>query len=256
MTAVADHPAPAAAADEAMRSEPGHLIRISANLLPEEIVAARRLVRLKRKLVVGLAGLVVVLVTGYGYSWWQTNNTQGDLANEEFASQQLTRQLQAFTPLVDAQTKTTLIRSELATAMTNDLQWTKLIGTLNQSAGSTVQITSMDAQITADSANGALVPDANPLNDSGLQVVGNLTLTGSANDYRTVAAFVDTLSTVKGLAVVDPAEVTTDHGNVTFSVTLSLTTDALGGRFSAPANTGTSGGAISPTAPAAPTGGQ
>ena len=207
MTAVMDAPAGVPAA-EPVDTEPVQLVRIRANLLPDEVIAARRLSKLKRRLGIAIAAIVVFLAAVYAYSWWQTNNAQDDLASVQFDTQNMTAKVQNFGPLVDAQAKTAQIQAQLKESMTNDLQWSKLMATLNESAGSSVQITSFAAQITAGGAAGAVAADPNPLNTSGLVVVGNLNLTGTAADYRTVAAFVDTLSTVKGLAVVDPAQVT------------------------------------------------
>jgi Tfp pilus assembly protein PilN len=253
MTALLDSPNPAPPSPEPGGQGGFHLQRISANLLPDEIIAARRLSRLKRKLALAVVVLVVLLVLGYGYSWWQTRQSNDALAAEQFTTTQLTAQVQKFAPLVQAQGETTTIKTKLAAAMTDDLPWSKLLATLQKSAGSAVAIDSLTATVSEEDVS----TDVNPLNDTGLQIIGDIKLTGSGPDYRTIASFVDCLSTVKGLAVVDPAQVAVDGRQLTFNVTLSLTTDILGGRFSLPtpvappASTGTT------TAPASqPTGGQ
>jgi Tfp pilus assembly protein PilN len=241
MTVVMNKPAdvPVAAEPDA----PVRFVRIRANLLPDEIVAARRLSRLKRRMGVGIGALAVLLAAGYGYSWWQTSKAEDSLATAQFQTNDLTSKLTSFEPLIAAQTQTTQIRSELSTAMADDLQWSKLIASVSKAAGGQLVVTSFGGTISAS-------VEASPLNNSGQQIVGTLTISGNTPDYRSVASFVDTLSTLKGLAVVDPATVSGGaHGEYTFSVTVSLTTDALGGRFTvAPV-------APAPVAPGTTTGG-
>ncbi|HEY2272184.1 MAG TPA: hypothetical protein VGH30_05390 [Jatrophihabitantaceae bacterium] len=245
MTALLDSPNPAPPSPEPGGQGGFHLQRISANLLPDEIIATRRLSQLKRKIALGIALLVALIAVGYGYSWWQTRQASDNLASEQFATDQLTTQQQKFAPLVQAQADTESIKSKLTLAMTDDLQWANLMAILQKSAGPDVTISSLIGSVDADAAAAI-----QPLNNTGLQLVGTLKVSGTATDYRSVAAFVDRLSLVKGLAVVDPASVTDDGKQLTFNVSLSLTTDALGGLFKAvtpPATTEPS---------AAPTGGQ
>jgi hypothetical protein len=151
----------------------------------------------------------------------------------------MTAQLTKFQPLIEAQTRTTQIRGELSTAMAGDLQWSKLIASVSKAASGKLVANSFSGNVNLTGS------ELNPLNTSGQQIIGTFTISGTTPDYRSVAAFVDTLATIKGLVVVDPASVAGDHGSYTFSVTLSLTTDALGGRFnvpSAPATTSTTPG--------------
>jgi Tfp pilus assembly protein PilN len=240
MTVVMNKPA-----DELLAVEPSappRFVRIGAKLLPDEIIAARRLARLKRRLGAAICALVVLLAAGYAYSWWQTSKAQDNLVSAQFQTSGMSSKLTSFQPLIEAQTSTTGIRSELATVMADDVQWSRLMANVDKAANGKVVVTSFTGIV------GAAGAVANPLNTSGLTIIGTSTISGNASDYRSVAAFTDTLSTVKGLVVVDPASVAGDHGNYTFSVTLSLTTDALGGRFNAPpvtpapATTGTTTG--------------
>jgi hypothetical protein len=84
------------------------------------------------------------------------------------------------------------------------------------------------------------------LNQTGQQPVGNLTIDGTAPDKNTVAAFVDGLATVPGLAAPYPASVASIVGGhqVTFTVNVIVTSSALGGRYAAATTSGnaTSGG--------------
>jgi hypothetical protein len=222
MTVVMNKPPDAPVVPEPVASE--RFVRIQANLLPDEIVATRRLTRLKRKLGAGLGALVILLAAGYAYSWWQTSKAEDDLATAQFESTDMSSKLTTFGPLIQAQTSTSQIRSELSMAMTDDLSWSKLIASVSKAASGSLVVTAFSGSMTA-------VDASNPLNNSGQLIVGALTISGNTPDYRSVASFVDTLSTIKGLAVVAPASMSRNSGTYTFAVTVALTTDALGGRF-------------------------
>lgn len=72
------------------------------------------------------------------------------------------------------------------------------------------------------------------LNQSGVTPVGTLAITGTAREKRAIAAFVDKLGSMRGLATPYLASVSTDaSGVLTFTVDVVVTTDALGGRFAA-----------------------
>jgi Tfp pilus assembly protein PilN len=213
-------------------------IRVFANLLPDEIVAARRLGTLKRRLVIGLAGLVAVLVLFEGFSWVQTHNAGSSLSSSASRTKTLQRQLQGFQPLIDAQSKSVQIQSTLTSIMKGDLQWKSLLSAVRAAAPSGVTVVSVNASvsaITASQSGQAQAAGGLPvLNQTGDEVVGNITVSGTATSKDAVAAFADALSKVKGLAVPFPASITATTANMTYSVQVLLTSQVLGGRYSAP----------------------
>ena len=72
------------------------------------------------------------------------------------------------------------------------------------------------------------------------QAYGTVAINGSAPSKGAVAAFVDRLAGIRGLAAAFPASVAGSNGQFTFSVNVLLTSDALGGRFAL--KTSTTGG--------------
>ena len=79
------------------------------------------------------------------------------------------------------------------------------------------------------------------LNETCTPAVGQLTVSGTAPDKRTVAAYADELATVKGLAAPLVSTVQVQQHGVTFTVTAVSTSDALGGRYAAPTTSPTGG---------------
>jgi hypothetical protein len=204
-------------------------VGIHANLMPEEVLAGRRLHALKRKLALGLVSLVALLLAGYGLSWVQTESSQSDLHNEQGRAGTLAKTMQTYQPLMAAQAKATGIVSTLSTIMAGDLQWQGLIGSLAKVAPSGTQLTAFSASVgPATTTTGIGV-----LNQTGEAAVGQLTLTGTATDKNAVAAFVDKLTTVPGIASPFVTSVTGAKGSLTFSISALITSKALGGRFTA-----------------------
>ena len=238
MTALATPPAPAT------RPRPGdeaRVVLVTANLLPEEVVAGRRLRTLQRNIVFGLFGLVVLLIAIYSVSWWQTENSRSGLADEQQRTTVLQNRLKDYGPLLQAQSQAAGITQTLSTVMARDLSWRDLINRLETQAHGDVAITGVSGALADPAAGtGTDASGLSLLNDSGKAVVGTLTITGTSHDKRSLAAFVDRLGSVRGVTVPLPASVTSVQGsNLAYSINALITADALGGRFT---QTSTAGG--------------
>jgi type IV pilus assembly protein PilN len=229
MTALATPPAPAT------RPRPGdeaRVVTVFADLLPEEVVAGRRLRALQRNIVFGLFGLVVVLIAVYAVSWWQTENSRTNLNDQQQRTSALQDRLKDYGPLLAAQTQAAGISQTLSTLMANDLSWRDLINRLQKQSHGDVVITGVTGSVADPSAGTATAPSGLALlNDTGKTVVGTLTITGGSHDKRSLAAFVDRLASVRGMTVPLPASVTAAQDTLTYSISALITADALGGRF-------------------------
>ena len=237
-------PTPAPAAAPAAATPAGlRAVGVFANLMPDEVVASRRARVVKRYVLLGLAAVLFLLATAFGLTWWQTQSAQGDLSAAQDQATALQHRQREFQPLVTAQGQSTQIHTILGKLMVGDLQWTHLLDTVRASAKG-ISITGLTGAVTVGAA--APVTGApgtsggiTVLNQTGQLQVGTMTISGIARDKNAVAAFVDTLGKVPGLAAAFPASVASTNGKLTFSVEVILTSDALGGRFTPkPATTG------------------
>jgi Tfp pilus assembly protein PilN len=227
MTALATPPAPAT------RPRPGdeaRVVTVFANLLPDEVVAGRRLRALQRNIVFGLFGLVVVLIAVYALSWWQTENSRTDLGDQQQRTTALQNRLKDYGPLLKAQTEAAGISQTLSTLMANDLPWRDLINRVQKQAHGDVVVTGVTGSVI-DPTSGTGPSGLALLNDTGKTVVGTLTITGTSHDKRSLAAFVDRLAAVRGMTVPLPASITAAQSPLTYSISALITADALGGRF-------------------------
>jgi Tfp pilus assembly protein PilN len=212
-------------------------VEVRANLLPDEVLSARQGVIVRKRVLLGIAVLVVLLIGWFGYSRWQTSSARSDLDNLQSQNLALQSQQQQFQPLVEAQTNVAAIKTELAQAMTGDLSWKTLLATLRSSAPSGLQLTNVSAQTTPSGSAGTGQPTV------GAQPVGTANLTGTANSKAAVAAYADRLAKAKGLATPLITNVAAaSQSSVTFSITVVITSDALGGRYSTAPPNPTAGG--------------
>lgn len=229
MTALATPPVPST------RPRPGdeaRTVTVFANLLPEEVVAGRRLRGLQRNIVAGLAGLIVLLIGVYAFSWWQTENSRADLSGQQQRTTVLQNRLKDYAPLLAAQAQAAGIGQTLTTLMTNDLSWRDLINRMEQQAHRDVVITGVTGTVIDPTATTTTPSGLELLNESGQKVAGTLTITGTSHTKSALAAFVDRLGAVRGVTVPLPASVTAAAGSLTYSINALITADALGGRFS------------------------
>lgn len=241
MTVLDTPPAPPPAPTPA--PAPARTADIYTNLMPYEIIAARRTRQAQRRVLIGLLGVFVLVVVSFAATWLQTHNAQSTLSDEKAKTKSLMTKQKSFDALVTAQNETIRIRATLRSLMVGDVQWTPLLQHLQESAPTGVKLTNATGTITSGAAGsassgGSAAGGLDVLNNTGEQPIGTLTITGTAPDKNSVAAMVDKLSSVDGLAAPFPANVAGVKGNVTFSINVILTSKLLGGRFSPTPATG------------------
>jgi Tfp pilus assembly protein PilN len=233
---------PAPAPGPASPVQTNRFVSIRANLLPTEIADKRRLRQLKRRSGLSLVALVAVLLAWFVFAWLQTTTTKSSLSSAQHRNRSLLAQEQQFGPVVTAQAQSAAIRSELAQLMTGDVNWTTMLRKLRAAAPAGVQISTVTASISPQAVNATSGGGIGVLNQTGQLPVGQLTITGSAPDKNSVAALVDRLTKVPGLAAPFPASVSGQAGTVTYTANMLITSEVLGGRYASSSGSATTGG--------------
>lgn len=206
-----------------MTAEP---LTIAANLLPPEIVAARRLRRVRRA-VVGALGVLVILLGGwYTDASYQAARARADVRTAEADVAGLGRQQSAFAEVTGTQAQSQAISAQLAALLAGDLRWSRLLAALQQAAPKDVQLTSLSGAVGTADAAGPRLPAG-----SAEKAVGTITLSGTGAGKPTVAAYVDVLAKVPGLANPYLSDASVQDGAVQFTVRLDIVASALGGRY-------------------------
>jgi len=231
----------------APRPTPGgvRVAMIRANLMPDEVLIARRTEVLRRHILIGLAGVLALLIAWYGFTWLSTKSSENDLEDATHRTAALQAQQNKFAPLVAVQGQASTIQSQLHNLMAGDVQWRTMLANLRAKAGAGVQVTNVTSTLSVGGVGVTAGATTGPglLNVSGKQAIGTLTVQGTAGTKSEIAGFVDRLASVKGLAAPLLQSVTTTTGKgYTFTVAAVLTTDALGGRYTPPATAPTTNG--------------
>ena len=209
------------------RREGLRFVAVRADLLPDEIVSARQVVAVRRRVIAGLAMVATLLIGWFALSWWQTTQATSVLDDALHRRDALQHQQTEFAPLVAAQNEVSAIHGRLQHLMASDVPWTKLIATLRAQEPGGLRLTNITAALNSATTGAPPIT----LNQTGRPTIGQLTLTGIAGSKAAVAQYTDELARVHGLTAPLITSVTSTGGAVTFTVNVLITSDALGGRF-------------------------
>jgi Tfp pilus assembly protein PilN len=213
------------------------VLTISADLLPAEIVAARRARRTRNGVLI-----VLVLVLAALGGWFLLADRDLRQANDELAdagrqTSALQREQAKHSQVVTVKNDTDAISGQLRTLLGSDLPWATLLDTL--------RTTGTAAGVKVEGVSGTLNSEADKASPTGLpsstdaSTIGKITITGSAGDKPSVARYVDSLGALTTVANPYLTSVTQDKQNgVTFSLSIDITSEALCGRFTTACKTG------------------
>jgi hypothetical protein len=211
------------------------LLSISATLLPEEVIAARR-ARRTRSWVIVVVILVACLLGAFYYLVRQdTRAADEELTAATAQVSDLQRAQRAYGDVVDVQNDTAMLSKQLKTAMASDLDWAALLDQL-RAVGDTagVSVIGINGALQDTSASpGTALPSTTTA-----VPIGSAVVTGTGPDKRAVAAYVDALAQQSVLANPYLTNVTTTKDGVTWTLRVDIAQSALCGRFGATCETG------------------
>ncbi|GII04162.1 hypothetical protein Pta02_61700 [Planobispora takensis] len=201
-------------------------------------MAARRGRRVRAIVLSALSVFVLALAGWYVFAGYQTAAKEEELVSAEAEVQRLTHDQNEFSELVTTQSEAETINGQLSALLATDTQWADLLSATRKAAPDGVAVTGITGKVDDPAAGETTASEDALPNTSGKELVGELTITGTGEDKKTVAAYVDALGKVTGLGnplLTDAHEM--DPG-VDFTVHVDITGSALGGRFSADAKKG------------------
>jgi len=173
------------------------------NLLPPEILAARRFRRLQRQ----LAGIVLsVLLLGAAAGAWAQSGVlaaRSDLAQVQAQTQGLMQQRARYAEVPKALAELDAARAAREGALRSDVLWYQFLGDLavNTPAGTELTTVSVVMSPPAASGTGASTSaSAGTATTGTLTRLGEVKVTGRALRFRDVATWLETVTQVHGLA--------------------------------------------------------
>jgi hypothetical protein len=206
------------------------VLTISANLLPDEIVAGRRARQARGLVLVALLVVVALLAGWFLYANHQVSLADNDLNDVTSQVTTLQHSQGKYQDVVDTQNETATISKQLKSLLGNDLPWSTLLSTL-RSTGTASGVTVLGVIGTLDAANAGGTTTGTLPSASGVTSIGTITLTGSGPDKPSIAKYVDNLGKLTMVANPYLTTATQAEANVTFSITLNITSKALCGRY-------------------------
>jgi Tfp pilus assembly protein PilN len=203
---------------------------IGADLLPVEIIDTRRTRKVRRTVITAVAGFTVFLAAWYGLALFETSTATDNLTQAEDNVQALTRQQRDYTELVGLQAESKKVNQQLQSLLGDDLQWSRLLSSLQAVAPAGISVTGVTAALKVAS----VTPGTNtemPTGASGTPI-GTVTITGKGSSKTVIAAYVDALAKVPGVANALPGDISQQQAGLSFSVHMDITKAVLGGRYS------------------------
>jgi hypothetical protein len=248
-------------------SKQSRIPHIRVNLLPPEIIHARRQRRVGRITIALVLTLMAGLIGWYAQASQEISSAQERLGRMQDQLQQATTQQKSFAELINAQGESLRISTQLSNLIASDLAWSTLITKLQQVAPTGVSVTGVFASLldssipgtssgTGDSADTTTESAADTTTaqqpgaasggqTSNTKIVASLTITATASNKSVAADYVDALETVEGMANPFVSDALRQEGILRFTVRFDITRVALTGRYSkqptAKQSTGTGG---------------
>ena len=206
------------------------------NLLPPEIAERRRARVIRVGMGAAVAASVVVVAAAYLMAHSSATSAQSDLEAAQSQNTLLRAQVAKFAGDESLRAQRDAQQTMLQTAMAPEIQWSHYLNDLSLRIPNNNWITKVSISETFGSATPAAATAGSALADAG---VGKITFEGMAFTHDDVATWLDSLAKEKGYA--NPyfsssvAQVLGGHQVVKYSSSISLTPDALSGRYTKPA---------------------
>lgn len=214
---------------------------IAANLLPPEVITARRIAVIRKMIVAGLIAVVALAVMGYGYAFLQQRDARSQLTAEQQKTTALHASQQQYSQVVVLSGSITQLKTQLASLMAADVDTTKLVDNVAAQLPPKSTITQLQLDLpaaaaqsgTSSASSSSSSQGGSALDTSGQSHVGSLTVTGSTGALSEVAGYVNALAKLPGVVSVYPTSQGTGSGTkgVQFTINLTLTDDLLTHRY-------------------------
>jgi hypothetical protein len=185
---------------------------IVADLMPPEVIAARRLI-----------AILALLVLGYAYATMQKHSATKALARENSRTSALLAQQNSFSNVTQLRGSITSVQQELTSLMGADVDFAATVNSIRSALPASMALSDVEIKISPVAAGAAQAAATGSLNTSTHQVVGSVTLTGSGAHLADLATYITNLKSITGVTDIVPASNQLAGSAAQFNVCLSLT---------------------------------
>jgi hypothetical protein len=218
---------------------------IVANLLPPELLEARRANAVRRLVAIASVVVLVLALLGFGYAKWRAHTASDALTRAQDTTQSLMIEQRKYNEVVQIQGTLSEVQTQIRQLMGNDVQFANLDAALRVTLLPGMAISQLTAAINTGAAAGAVAPTSGSgansgsvLNTAPARAIGTITLTGTAVHFSDVSGYIDRLGTVKGITSVYPISNAVTEGGVQFSLQITITDLSLSHRYDATSTEG------------------
>lgn len=198
---------------------------IVANLIPPEVLQARR-VRAIRKLVAYLLCVLVLIAgIGYGFAYFRSQQAAQTLAAEQSRTSQLLAQQKRYADVTLLQTSVAGVRTELSQLLESDVDVSALITSVLKQLPAGATVNQLAVTMTPPAGQQAKVNPASgtgSLDTSGRAHIGLMAITGQALRVSDVSTLVDRLGVLPGFIDPYPTSNTTNDKGTLFTVQFTI----------------------------------
>ena len=204
----------------------------AADLIPPELVNARRLTILRKYMAVGIVVLLALCAGGYYLAARDNSTAADDLAAVQDRTLQLQREGRSYSGVVAIQGSVSLVQSQTAQLMSGDVDLVALMGKLQSSLPNTMTIEQESIVISPAGVVGGSAASAG-LDTSGLPRIGSITLSGTGKTIDDLSDYIDRLRTITGLVDIAPVSNTKSSAGAgtQYNLQIGLTNALLSHRF-------------------------
>ena len=203
---------------------------IAADLMPPELVVARRVRKASRALCFAMALLVVLCAGGYVYGMQQSSNASDEVASANQDTTRLQNEAARYADVTKIEGAVAGLQSQVAQLMSTDVDVAVLSARIALALPKGMALQSITVTLNQPGATTAAAPT---LDTSGHAVIGTVTITGTGRTLDDLPAFVDRLSALKGVTSVLPGTNSVQQGITTFGVAFGITDQLYTHRYAA-----------------------
>jgi hypothetical protein len=214
---------------------------VVANLIPPEVLQARRVRAIRKVVAYALCALVLLAGLGYGYAYYRSHQAADALAAEQSRTSQLLAQQKRYADVTLLQSSVAGVRTQLSTLLATDVDMSALtVSVIKQlPPGTSVsQLAVTMAPTAGRQATANMTAGTGNLDTSGRTHIGLISVTGQAGRVTDVSTLVDRLSMMPGFIDPYPTSNTTNDKGTLFTIQFSIDERLLSHRYDMPSKTG------------------
>jgi hypothetical protein len=195
------------------------------HLLPPQVVARKKARAIRRRLGLGIVGMILIVGIAGGLAEVASVSAQSALITAQSETTNILQQQAKYGDVLKVKADSLAIQSSQSLSTAQEISWQPFIVSFQKTLPVGASIASINAGVDAALAGApvATVP---------LQGPHIATITASLTMKQSeISGWLDSLPSIKGFVDVTPDSITSANGSYTVAITMHLNQDALANRF-------------------------